>query len=269
VSAAERRRVNWKETKTMDANDYYQQGLAIIADPTKYTAQGTAEARDRFETAIKLDPNFSKAYAELAYVHVREGQNGWSADRAVSLTKAEELARKALAMSDGHDSHWSLAIVNWNQGKFDESFLEYGTARQLNPNDPDLDADEAEALIYAGDPGKAIAQIQQAMSRNPNPPYWYWWNLGRAYYMASHYQEAIDAIDQISNSPKAVLLIKAASHAQLGNLDVAKSDMAIFRNYDPNWSIAKSAAYPYRNDSDRRHWLDGLRKAGLNSQDWP
>ena len=181
-----------------------------------------------------------------------------------SLEKAEELAKKALDLSDDFDGHWYLAIVYWNQGEFEKSFIEYEVARRFNPNDPDLAADMAEALIYGGEPDKAIAQIKEAMLRNPRTiPYWYWWNLGRAYYMARHYQEAIDAIAKITDPPKDVLLITAASKAQLGDLDGAKSDMAEFSENDPEWSIAKSAEYYYRNDSDRQHWLDGLRKAGL------
>ena len=113
----------------MDANGYYQQGLEIIADPSKFTAQGTTEARDRFENAIDLDPKFSKAYAELAYLHVREAQDGWSADRAASLQRPKSL-QTALAMNDDFEGHWSLAIVYWNQGRFDGSFIEYGIARE-------------------------------------------------------------------------------------------------------------------------------------------
>jgi adenylate cyclase len=248
----------------MDANDYYQKGLAIIADATKFTADETDEARRLFEKAIELDPQFWQAYAELAYVHVRKAQNGWSEDRAASLKKAEELANQALAINKGFVAHWSSAMALWNQGSFNESFIEYAAARKLNPNDPDLDADEAEALIYGGVPGKAIAQIKEAMQKGADSPYWYKWVLARALYMAGYYQEAIDAIgDDVANFPKDVLLITAASKAQLKDFDGAKSDMATFGNYDPEWSIAKSAAYPYRSDSDRQHWLEGLRLAGL------
>jgi adenylate cyclase len=84
--------------------------------------------------------------------------------------------------------------------------------------------------------------------------------------MAKHYEDAIDAIAQITDPPNDVLLITAASKAQLGDLDGARSDMAKFGRNDPDWSIAKSAEYYYRNDSDRQHWLDGLRKAGLKEK---
>ncbi|CAN7503706.1 guanylate cyclase [Phyllobacterium sp. LjRoot231] len=263
VTAAEERRSNKKLTQNMSAYDYYLKGKAIWADSSKVTPEGNAEARQLFEKAIELDPSYSSAYAELSYVYVRAYQNGWSDDGAASLQKAEDLANKALALNDDFSSHWYLAIVAWNKGDFDKSFREYETARQINPNDPDLAADMAEALIYGGEPEKAIEQIEAAKRRNPFYDFWYDWNEGRARYMAGQYQAAIDAIGRINSPPNDVRLITAASKAQLGDIPEAQAIMAEFSKIDPDWSIAKSAAYFYRKDSDRQHWLDGLRKAGL------
>ena len=91
-----------------------------------------------------------------------------------------------------------------------------------------------EAMIYGGEPTQAIEKIKGAISRNPETPYWYWWNLGRAYYMAKQYKNAVDAIAKISDPPLDVLLITAASKAQLGNLEAAKSDMAHSPSTIPN-----------------------------------
>jgi adenylate cyclase len=266
VSAVERQRVSRKETTSMGAYDYYLRGIGVMADPNNFTVDGNSELRQLFEKAIELDPNFSRAYAELAYSYVREYQEGWTEDPDATLKRAEELAKKALDLNDDFDGHWSLAIVYWNQGKFDKSFIEYETARKLNPNNPDLAADMAEALIYAGEPDKAITQIREAMLHNPEVPYWYWWNLARAYYMAKRYEEAIDAAGKITDPPNDVLLITAASKAQLGDLDAARAEMAQFSKNDPEWSIAKAAERYFRRDSDRQHWLNGLRKAGLKEK---
>ena len=266
VSAAEQHRVSQKETKNMDAYDNYLRAKMVLYDPNKVTKEGNAEVRSLLEKANALDPNFSMPFGLLSYTYVREYQNAWSEDRANSLKKAEEFAKKELSLANDFDGHWSLATVYWNQGKFDESLSEYEEATKLNPNDPDLAAEMGEAMVYGGEPSVAIDKIKGAISRNPETPYWYWWNLGRAYYMAKQYQNAIDAIAKISDPPLDVLLITAASKAQLGNLEAAKSDMREFAKYDPEWSIAKSAEYFYRKDSDRQHWLDGLRKAGLKEK---
>jgi adenylate cyclase len=267
VNSAELKRVGHIETRNMDAYDFYLQAKKVLNDPDKATVEGNDETRHLLEKSIELDANFSMAYGLLSYVYVREYQNAWSEDRNASLKKAEDYAHKELALADSFDGHWSIAIVYSNQGEFEKSLNEYEIARSLNPNDPDLLAEMGEALIYAGKIETALAQIKDAIIRNPYPPpMWYRWNLGRAQYMARQYQEAIDTIAMINDPPIDVLLITAASKAQLGQLDAAKADMAKFSASDPNWSIAKSAEYYYKNDGDRQHWLDGLRKAGLKEK---
>ena len=101
------------------------------------------------------------------------------------------------------------------------------------------------------------------IGENSEYPYWYDWDLGRAYYMVNRYPDAIKAIARIKNPPNDVRLITAASNAQLGKLDAARAEMAQFSENAPEWSIAKAAERHFRHDSDRQHWLDGLRKAGL------
>jgi TolB-like protein/class 3 adenylate cyclase/tetratricopeptide (TPR) repeat protein len=266
VDDAEKQRAGRKETSDMNAYDYYLRGKAVIADPNKITREGNEEARALFQQAIDLDPEFARAYGEMSYLFVREYQNGWSEDGAESLRKAEALALKALDLVDDYDSRWGLAMVYSNQGEAEKAFAQYEIARSQNENDADLAAEMGEALMYAGEHERAIAQILGAIKHNPEVPYWYWWNLGRAYYMAKQYQEAIDAIAKIAEPPNDTLLITAASKAQLGDLKSAQSDMAKFSKNDPDWSIAKSAEYYYRNDADRQHWLDGLRKAGLKEK---
>jgi tetratricopeptide (TPR) repeat protein len=253
----------------MDANDYYQQGLKIIADPSKYSVKGTAEARALLMKALDLDPGLSRAKAELAYLQVRDSQNGWGTGRDQSLKQGEELANVALKASDDFEGHWSLAMVYANQGRFDESFTEYQTALTIGPRDNpglalDLRADKGEALLFGGKPQEAIKSVKEAIAGRV--PYWYWWNLARAYYMAGRYQAALDAIDNIADPPNDVRLLSAASHAQLGKLDIARSIMAEFSSEDPSWTIAKSAEYNYAYDSDKEHWLDGLRMAGLTEK---
>jgi tetratricopeptide (TPR) repeat protein len=276
ASAAGRQRIGQRgrtKTMTMTAEDYRR-----LARQQPLTPAGNAKAKDYYNLAIKEDPNYLPAYAELSYVFVREYQNAWGANRANSLAEAQRLADIAVVLGNDINSgwhndfrgQWYRAIVSWNQDAFTQSFDEFAAARLLI-TDParavkdtaNLDADMAEALIYYGEPNGAIALIQSAMARNPYFPYWYWWNLGRAYYMAKRFKEAIDAIGKITDPPNDVRLITAASEAQIGNTSSAQSIMAEFSKNDPDWSIVKSAAYYYRNDSDRQHWLDGLRKAGL------
>jgi len=264
VEAAELERVNKRETTSMDAYEYWLRGRAIYSDPSKVTWEGNNEARGWFDKAVGADANFARAYGHLSYLSVREWQNGWGPDGEASLAEGEKLGKKAVQLGpDDYDNHWSLAIVYWNQGKFDQALAEYEIAKGLNSNDADLLAEMGEYMIYGGRKHEAVDQILDAIKRNPEVPYWYFWNLARAYYMVGEYQKALDSIAKIADPPNDVLLIEGAARAQLGDMDTARVKMAEFSKNDPGWSVEKSAAYHYADDADRQHWLDGLRKAGL------
>lgn len=257
---------------TQTAHEYCHQGRQ-----EELTPAGNKRAKDCYRHAIEIDPDHMPAYAELSYVYVREYQNGWGEDRQASLAEALNLAERAVRLADDvkgawYDDfrgRWYLAIVCWNQGEFDRSFAEFRTARSLISlsrrlkDEPDLDADMAEALIYAGKPELAVEMIEDAMRRKPGFPYWFWWNLGRAFYMCGQYRAAIGAIEHIQNPPNDVRLITAASQAQLGNIGDAKAIMTAFSAEDPDWTVEKSAAYHYQRLVDREHWITGLQKAGL------
>ena len=129
-----------KAWKTTTISDWASR---FLANPKRLTRLGNEDARKLFEKAIAL------AHGHLAYLYVREYQEGWSTDPAASLKKAEEVAKQSLAICDNWVGHYNLASAYWNQGDFEKSYTEYATARKLNPGNLDIVADEAEALIYA------------------------------------------------------------------------------------------------------------------------
>ena len=228
------------------------------------TKEGNEAAKLDYGRAIELAPKYLPAYAELSYLFIREYQNAWGEELRKSLDDAKDWADQAVDLGNDVNSGWYndfrgryyRAIVYWNEGEFIRSFDEFEAARQLI-TDParavrdtaDLDADMAEAFVFYGQPHRAIALIQAAMVRNPNFIFWYEWNLGRAYYMARRYNDAIDAIGRIADPPNDVLLITAASKAQLGDLDAAQADIAKFSKNDPEWSIEKAAEYKFGRES--------------------
>ena len=59
----------------------------------------------------------------------------------------------------------------------------------------------------------------------------------------------------------------ATTEADIGKaekmLSEAKAIMKEFSEIEPNWTLAKSAAYEYGSATERDHWITGLDKAGL------
>jgi predicted Zn-dependent protease len=107
--------------------------------------------------------------------------------------------------------------------------------------------------------------------------------MGTAYYAAHRYADAISTFEGSKNSYPDDPAWLAASYAQLGQVEQAHKVMSEFLSsaeVDSWWTNApKSAArierdptgflrymaymYPFMDQADRDHHIDGLRKAGL------
>ena len=87
-------------TDNLKALEKNLQGLAFFRRGTK---QDNDTARQLFEEAIALDPNFIWPYVSLGWTHWMDARFGWSESPAKSLQRAFELAQKALAMDDSID----------------------------------------------------------------------------------------------------------------------------------------------------------------------
>ena len=247
------------QTEDMSAYDYYLRGRDIYMG---YTPEANAEARSMFEKAIERDPNYARAYGYLAYTHIQDWRESWTDTPDETLETAYKLAQKAVALDpDDYDNHWSLAVVQLFRRQFDEAMAEYERALSLNPNDADVLVEMGEALTYLGRPGEAIEQIERAMRLNPKYDDWYLWDLGFAYYQAERYEEAIAALKRIANPVNGVRLMMASAYAQLGRDDEARSEMSVFLENAPDWTIEWEKGGPFRDPADEERWVSGAEKA--------
>jgi tetratricopeptide (TPR) repeat protein len=191
----------------------------------------------------------------------------WSDTPDASLKRAYDEAQTAIEIAkakgaNSANAHGALAMVYLAQGEFDKTVQEYTIAHTLDVSDPDLAAEVGLARIYLGEPEKAVDQIEVAMRMNPNHPWWYESMLGWAHYQAKQYEDAIEVINRVSPLPNTMRLTLAASNARLGKKDQAHEEIVEFLKNEP-WSIADEQGAPFKNPDDEKHWLDGLRLAGL------
>ena len=272
LSHAELARVSHKETGNVSAYEAFLKGvhhtnLFLTSSETLATLE---IARQWFERAIELDPHYARPHGWLAYLSVLHWKHGWSDDSVLPV--AEELARKAVSLDPGdHDTHWALASVCSNTGKFDRALLEYQRAVEINGNDADLHAEMADLTSFAGKHREAIGQIQFAMRANLHFPEWYRSILGSCFYFIGEYEEAIGELDRIVAPTDEALLILAACHARLAavsagreHAEAAERYIQTFTTRRPGWTIAKQRAVTrLRRPDDLSHLLEGLRLAGL------
>jgi tetratricopeptide (TPR) repeat protein len=145
--------------------------------------------------------------------------------------------------------------------------MEFGEALRLNPNHADVWALLGDLRVFQGRADEGVESVQRAFRLNPYPPRVYFWVLGFANYAARRYEEAIEAIEALKHEATyrtGSQRVLAASLAQLGRLDEAKAEAALFLSDNPAFKARRWAdVHPFQNPGDREHFVEGYLKAGL------
>jgi adenylate cyclase len=230
----------------------------------RYTKPANTQARNLYKRASDLDPGFARAWSALSKTHNVDWRYQWSRNPTASLDHALDLALTAVSLDDlDARGHSELGFTYLYRKQNALSITEYERAHSLNPNDADVIAEMADAMIYDGRPAESVELFHQAIRLNPFHPDWYFWYLGGALHQLQRYEESIDTLRKMRNPSQACRLL-AANHGQLGQADEAKEQAARVMKAQPNFTLAYWATtQPFRRKEDLEHFIEGLRKAGL------
>jgi adenylate cyclase len=252
-------------TDNLQALEKYLQGLDLFFRNTK---QDNDTARQLFEEAIALDPNFIWPYVHLGFSHWTAARFGWSESPAKSLQVAFELAQKALAMDGSIDKAHSLLAASYLvMRQHDKALSEAEQAVALNPNGADA------YLILAGIVGcsgrweESVLYVKKSIRLNPIPITGQYWVLGRAYFMMGQYDEAILTLKktpQINPDFLPAHIYLAECYSSIGRDAEAAAAIKEVLRINPKFSIESYAkTLPYKNKADVEREVAALQKAGL------
>ena len=166
VRGAEQSRLAARPTENPDAYQAYLCGMRYH-DLDGREQMGLAVSM--FDRAVKLDPTFAEAYAELSVTHSRIYHRGIDAtpDR---LVKAEQAARRALELGpDLPEAHLALgAIQHLGHRDFAGALAEYTIAARYLPNDSELFALIADVHRRQGRWADARREIERVVDLDPS-----------------------------------------------------------------------------------------------------
>lgn len=281
-------------TSSEVAWEYFMRGAELYR---RFTPKDNANARDLFEKAIGLDPEFARAYAILAATHRQDYYGRWTQDPESSedlayrmAQKAVELARRELAPQPSLP--FALEQMGWvllYREQHEEARQMAEEAVQRNPNYADGYALLAQVLVYLGRPEQALEKSQQAIDHNPKYPFFYDYHRGQAYYVwgvltsaqdpkasrerfeqaETYLREALKKNDNF----RAARSYLVAVLSELGRQDEAVKEMNISLEKGEPWvKLLKSgdqrladeqirALTPYANEEIRSRLGDAWRKA--------
>jgi adenylate cyclase len=230
------------------------------------TRSDNAEALSLLDRAIELDPDDAHAHAWKACVLGQSFVYSWCADADATVNKVVDELRTALALDDNDsDVHRILAAVSLAaHHDHDRAFYHQERALGLNPNDDLIVVQQGEILTWLGRPEEGIEWIRKAMRLNPYHPERFWSHLGRAYFAARRYDDAIKAFQRVSQPDHAVRATLAACHAAQGDENAAKASAQDVLRLSPDFTISGHlATQHYKHAEDREHYRAALQKAGL------
>jgi TolB-like protein len=271
---AEQRRVPRDDSESVSAYDSWLRGKAWLYKGTK---DDVLKARQYFRKAMDLDPGFTPAYIKLCESYGIEHKSNWTTARDEALEKAFELATKAVAQ-DRHDSrtHLYLAWAYFTaKGHLDLAQTQMEEALRLNPNDYYNYCLKGWLSTCSGDLEDAQACATEAFERSRIAADGCLYTALAADYLSGRYGEAISDYGRMSRPDPEMHAWAAATYAQQGQLDKAKSVLDDFyeavrpfpttpeRDDAKGWQAYWAEMFPARDAAAREHLLDGLRKAGL------
>jgi adenylate cyclase len=254
-------------TNNLEAYDFFLRGEESFWRAI-YQSATFAPARQMYEKAIELDPQYATAYARLGETYLIDWYLQGTRDQGQSLERAFELAQRAVALDDALSlPHAMLGIISVWKKQHAHALVEAERAITLDPNFAEGYFHLSAVLYFAGLPEAGIRALEQAIRLNPRYPDVYLFNLAAAYRVAGRYEEALDLGKKFqARQPdyRPLPLHLAVCYAELGRLEEARAEGAEILRLNPNFSLeGYKHFWPMKDPAVMERTLAALRKAGL------
>jgi adenylate cyclase len=231
LTQAEHVALGRQETSVPAAYDSFLRGWAHYR---RMTPEDFAKAIPYFEESIELDPNYARAHAALAMVYFLAYDEGWAGTLSITADEVFRKSRESLKRAyvrQTSTSHQVAGGIFRSRGWHDDALKEFQAAIALDPNDAWSYAYLAFALIYAGRPAEAAAQIEIAMRLDPYYPPLFDFYQGLAQFEQNRMAEAAITLEKAArrspDDPRPLLYL-ASAYAYLQREEEAAEMVATY-----------------------------------------
>ena len=220
LSTSEQKVVAEKGTDNIVAYDTFLKGMSHMR---KFAPKDYVRAIEYFEKAIELDPNYSEAYANLAYTYISALQGGkifWD-EIGKGFSHCRILARYNVenAMKNPTSKGYQvMAIMELFKRNFEAAVDNAEHAVSISPNDADALSTLGRIMVCVGKPEEGIKYYKRSIMLDPLHKST--GGIGVAYFTMGDYEQAVKYIEKhLKDFPKTygIRSMLAASYAFLGN----------------------------------------------------
>ncbi len=251
-------------TDSLEAYDLYLRGKTYL----KGTKKAHLEARKLFNQAIKLDPEFSAAYAEKSFTYFSSFIMPMSRDPRV-VKGALAAALKAVEADDMLPlAHARLAWAYFSTRQHAKAVASARRAVALGPNDAEAHAQLGNILNWSGKPADGKQNIEKAMRLNPHYPYYYLFYLGQSHYLLGENDKAVELMNRVVTRAPYFLPVRrhlAVLYVENGEFKEAKKQTKEVLRIFPGASIEDERARCFYRWEPKlmKRFFTGLRKSGM------
>ncbi len=267
-----------KETDNPQAYDAFLKGWEHyrLDTPEHY-----AKALRYFEQAAKFDPNYDRAQAAMAFVYWKSHRQDWTAALGLGYYEARNRARELVAKVSGKPVPLAYQVASQmavRRGRYAEAIETAEQAVGLDPNDADSQAVLAEALIYSGQPEKALIRIDNARRHDPHNESRYAFLQGLARFGMDQFAAAAVSFERTIElnpdlwNPEGKLgggycypcVVLISAYGYLGRISDARALIEKVKNYWPGLSAESEMIFwSFKIGPDMVRFTGGLIKAGV------
>jgi len=273
LTRAEQQRALRAPTDNTNAYDFVLRGTYFHH---LYSKADNARAREMFERAIALAPDYGEAFAGLGWTHVHDFNFDWSEDPATSLRLAVEKSERAVALDPASaKAHMVLGDAYLWSGRVDDAYAEGKLAIMLNPNYADGHFLFAWYAAWAGEVEEATASAMKALRLDPRTSFFgYHFTLGHAQFLSGNFVEAVSEMQEAVRREPNVWFVRLwliAAYGHLGERQRAErhlAEMARLRGLRRNELALDRPLLPrklkYRKSEHTKLLRTGLWLAGVH-----
>jgi len=232
--------------------------------------KGTQEALMRYgqlaQEIIDAEPESPSGYRLRAYYH--RALANWGISPTENYKKAFTLAQKALSLDDSDAfTHAALGYIYSKMRKYEKAIESGKRSVELGPNNAFAICLYGSSLADAERFDEAIVYLKQAIRLNPFPAYYYYYHLGRCYFYAGQYEDALAEYKKmLQRAPNSFLshFSLAITYVQLDRVEEARASAAKALEIFPNFSVTYvSKVWPYKTKDGFDRTIDAMLKAGF------
>lgn len=251
-------------TTNIEAYDLFLRGRSYL----RGSRTTHAKARELFDEALDLDPEFAAVYAEKSLTYFSGFIMPMSRDPDV-VKAALHNAQKAVDLDETLPlTHARLAWALFANRRHQEAIVAARRGVELGPNSAEARVQLGNILNWSGDPEAGIKEIEKAIRLNPNYPFYYLFYLGHSQYLLGNNDEAIRLMKRVVTRAPYFLPVHrhlAVLYSEKGFMEKAREHSDEVVRIFPGASIQDELGRCFYRWTPqlRDRFIGGLRKSGM------